>query len=386
MKNRILRGFVACAVAASLASFAPQAAFAADAATDSESATGIESATLLANFDVAQLFIDTCNLDPTTTWYISEGWLDYVVNNNLLKGYSDGDYAGQFRADDPITRGQVATVLYRAAGEPTVSETSTFTDVTDLDEYFYDAVVWAASEGIVTGYLDDDGSSTGIFSPHNYVTRQELATMLGRFAENVYGIEGISDHVSAGFESMPDANTTDTFAWNFMAWCYDEGILTGDTVSGLLSPRGDASRAAMTKMVTVTLRDVVGMPSVGTTQTERETAFLAEVQELVENAFSSSGLTASAYYIEASSGMQHALSIDVTFPFSAEELSEAVGSSSSLLATWNELCDEMQSLSSQLYNESTENDVDLPVLFRALGDSGEILFSARNGVVTVKAV
>mgnify|MGYP004516859323 FL=1 len=97
----------------------------------------------------------------------------WAVENGITKGTSDTT----FSPNDTCTRGQTATFLYRYAGSPAVSGRNYFNDVNETD-YYYDAVVWVASEGITTG------TSATTFSPADFCTRGQIVTFLYRYLKN----------------------------------------------------------------------------------------------------------------------------------------------------------------------------------------------------------
>lgn len=90
------------------------------------------------------------------------------------KGITAGSSATTFSPDATVSRGQVATFLWRAAGKPAASQASSFTDIS-ADAYYSDAVLWAAEKGI-TG-----GTSAATFSPDNDCTRSQIVTFLYRY-------------------------------------------------------------------------------------------------------------------------------------------------------------------------------------------------------------
>ena len=106
-------------------------------------------------------------------WYVTSGDLDYAVENGLLKGY-DGDRAGQFGPWDSVTRAQVATILWRVAGEP-AADAEDFSDV-DYGQWYGAPIEWARSTGVVGGYGD-----TNEFGPDDAVTREQMAVMLSNY-------------------------------------------------------------------------------------------------------------------------------------------------------------------------------------------------------------
>ena len=93
----------------------------------------------------------------------------YCRDNGLMSGTS----STTFSPNTPMTRAMLATVLHRLAGSPAVSGTDSFTDTAD-NQWYSDAVVWAAQNGIVSGY------GGGLFGINDPVTREQIATILWR--------------------------------------------------------------------------------------------------------------------------------------------------------------------------------------------------------------
>ena len=184
-------------------------------------------------------------------WYVTSGDLDYAVSHGLLSGYADGDFGPQ----DPVSRAQVATILWRAAGSPAApAGTPRFPDCDYSDTSFYgEAVAWARAEGVVTGYQD------GTFGPADSVTREQLAAMLSRHAALLAGMDVSSD--GSALAAMADAGSVSAFAREALAWCVDEGILTGDMTTGAphALPQGTAQRDQAAKMISVFHREVLGL-------------------------------------------------------------------------------------------------------------------------------
>ena len=96
----------------------------------------------------------------------------YVTEHGLMNGTGNST----FSPNEKLNRAQVATLLYRMEGSPDQAQTNIFGDVPE-DEWYTDAVSWAASEGIVNGTGD------GYFSPMLEITREQLAAMIERYTE-----------------------------------------------------------------------------------------------------------------------------------------------------------------------------------------------------------
>ena len=103
--------------------------------------------------------------------------MDYALANGLMNGVG----GGRFEPDGQLTRAQLVTVLYRAAGEPdTGKQVNPFTDVAD-DAWYTKAVIWAANNGIVNGVADANGTAS--LEPQATATRAQIATILMRWLE-----------------------------------------------------------------------------------------------------------------------------------------------------------------------------------------------------------
>ena len=201
---------------------------------------------------------------PAGHWVLTgdvdgEGYLAAVVRMGLMTGYGDpatGRLTGRFGPEDSVTRAQVVTVLYRYAN-PGSTDTTTgahaenATSLSDNEsgQYYTAAVNWAVRTGVVTGYTA--GPDAGRFVPDREISREELATMVHRFA----ALEGASDSVpDSAYGGAPDAGDVSGWASGHVAWCYAHQVLTGHADTGLLEPQGTATRAQMAKMAVLTIK------------------------------------------------------------------------------------------------------------------------------------
>lgn len=103
-----------------------------------------------------------------------EAWYAGAVSWCVEKGLMQGVAPERFAPEGTLTRAMMATVLYRAQGEPAVSGTSSFTDVSP-GQWYSNAVVWAGDQRIVQGY------GNGLFGPEDPVTKEQMEVMLGRY-------------------------------------------------------------------------------------------------------------------------------------------------------------------------------------------------------------
>lgn len=199
---------------------------------------------------------------PADAWFA--GYVEYVDAAGVMMGYGDGSGPNRtFGSYDGITRGQIATMLYRIANPGSSATTdpasygtvSPFSDVPG-GQYYTEAIRWCQEMGVVTGYMDADGNVTG-FHPDAQITREELATMIGRFA-GYYGYSASSADTSLVY-AFPDGGSVSGYALSPMAWCIGQSIITGNasTDPPTIKPGDTATRAEAAKMFTVLLRDVL---------------------------------------------------------------------------------------------------------------------------------
>lgn len=175
----------------------------------------------------------------TDAWYASA--VEEVSQEGTMTGTTDTT----FSPDGLVTRGTVVTVLWRLSGAPEATDAPTFSDVSE-DSWYGEAVAWAQTNGITTGYAD------GTFLPDAPVTREMLAVFLARYdvlngdalAEGVLGLYSDSDSVSEWAEEG-------------MRHALGTGLITG-TNSGTLDPTGSATRAQLAVILSRMSTDVMG--------------------------------------------------------------------------------------------------------------------------------
>ena len=151
----------------------------------------------------------------------------YAYINELFNGTS----ATTFSPNGTTTRSMLVTVLWRMEGAPTVNSTNPFTDVA-AGTWYTDAVVWANDAGIV------NGTSATTFDPDGSVTREQIATILYRYAK----IKGWDISGASSLSTFLDGAQASDWAARAMEWTYAEGLITGKN-GGRLDPQGQASRA-----------------------------------------------------------------------------------------------------------------------------------------------
>ena len=162
------------------------------------------------------------DLDPSE-WY--HEYVEYAIENGLMEGMGDN----KFSPETPVTRAQVVTVLWRLENEPEVNYTMTFEDVA-ADQWYTEAVRWAASLGIVGGYSDAE------YGTDDAITRQDMATILYRYASYKGYDVSASDDLD-----FTDADDIKDYALAAMRWVCGAGIYEGNG-NGTVNPLGDTRR------------------------------------------------------------------------------------------------------------------------------------------------
>lgn len=171
---------------------------------------------------------------PKDAWYYDE--VTAAAQLGLMNGMGDG----KFQPNTNITRGMLVTLLYRMAGEPAATGKNPFEDVAS-GRYYTDAVKWASKEKIV------NGMTATTFQPDTPITREQMATMLHRFARycEMPGTQVGQDDRKAMQKQFPDAGTVSGYAQDAFAWAVRVGLMNGmkDGATAYLNPRSTATRA-----------------------------------------------------------------------------------------------------------------------------------------------
>jgi len=164
-------------------------------------------------------------------WY-SEN-VKYCWQHDLFFGLTDT----LFGTSQSATRAQVVTVLYRMAGCPAVTGSSTFDDV-PAGTYFTDAVAWAAANSIALG-SDDNNDGINSFRPYESITRQDFLCLLYRYAS--WAGANVTGYEATDLSAFSDGGSVPTYAAEAEKWSVGTGLQTGS--DGMLLPRADITRA-----------------------------------------------------------------------------------------------------------------------------------------------
>ena len=146
-------------------------------------------------------------------------------------GLMTGTKATRFSPDTALNRAMLVTILYRLEGSPAVSSASVYTDVA-AGTWYTDAVAWAAQHGITVGY------GNGKFGPTDDITREQMATILLRYAQ----YKSYDTTASADLRAYNDAGSISAWALEALQWANGAGLISGRS-STLLAPAGSTTRA-----------------------------------------------------------------------------------------------------------------------------------------------
>ena len=173
--------------------------------------------------DVTKMFTD-----------VSHSWADdgiqYCVTHQLMSGIGNDLFGPKLTT----TRAQIVQILYNLEGEPKVSGTTPFTDLTQ--DWYQDAVLWAYQTGVVAG------TSSTTFEPDLPVTREQIAVILMEYMTRVLKLE--RTWTPADLSIFPDADSVSDWAKDAMADAVGLGLISGASNGGqtYLEPQGSATR------------------------------------------------------------------------------------------------------------------------------------------------
>lgn len=175
------------------------------------------------------------------SWYYNS--VKFVCQTGLFQGMD----ATHFKPGATMTRGMFATVLYRLAGSPAFSGGASFRDVKQ-DAYYAKAVGWAQSNGLINGI------GGGLFGPNRPITRQEIVTLLYRYAKFANLDTQAEDAFTALDGAFTDEKAVSAFAREAFNWALDRALIQGLPNGGgrmelNLAPKANATRAEVAKLI-----------------------------------------------------------------------------------------------------------------------------------------
>ena len=161
----------------------------------------------------------------------ADAWYYQEVTSAARYGLMRGIGVGLFDPDGTAERSHVAQTIFNMSGEAPVDFQQKFSDVSRGD-WFSDAVLWAAGEGIVMGYPE------GTFRPGDAVSREDLVVLLYRY----YGAPEVTTNNLSRFS---DAGSISHYAVDAMEWAVTAGLIKGYGDTDLVQPQGTTNRAEL---------------------------------------------------------------------------------------------------------------------------------------------
>ena len=183
---------------------------------------------------------DTCDkyYDVNTGKWYHEG-IHYMLDNAVMNGV--GEHS--FDPNGSLTRAMLVTILYRAQGTPSIDgQSHPFTDVAG-GKWYSDAITWAYQNSVV------NGTSATTFEPDGDITREQLATILYRYAKNIEHVD-VSNRANLD-EIFADANQITAYAREALSWAVADGYMKGSTSNGATKvyPKDGATRAEVATLL-----------------------------------------------------------------------------------------------------------------------------------------
>ena len=196
------------------------------AVTAAQDKAAVEAALAAMEQTVEDIFGLRCAAEEFTdvaedAWYHDAA--DFVLNAGMMSGNGNGTFA----PEESLTRAMLVQILYNIEGKPEVETDKSFDDVAEAD-WWYDAVLWAAENGIV------NGTGEGIYGPESPVTREQMVTILYRYAG--------SPEVADAELIFADAADVDDWAVTAVAWAVANGVVKG-VGDNRFNPNGNSTRA-----------------------------------------------------------------------------------------------------------------------------------------------
>ena len=164
-------------------------------------------------------------------WFYNDAM--FVYKNGLMLGTSKT----LFSPHGTVTRGMMATILWRMEGSLAPKGENSFTDV-EAGRWYADAITWAAENGIFAGYSMDK------FGPDDPITREQLTAIFYRYAD----YKGYKLTVTGNLDKFEDADKITDYAKTVMQWAVGNGLIKGKSET-LLDPQGTATRAEIAAML-----------------------------------------------------------------------------------------------------------------------------------------
>ena len=213
---------------------------------------------------ITSAFITAIPVSAVKTGFVDvveDRWSAASIAYAVKEGYMNGVGGGLFDPEGSLTRAMVATVLWRREGSPAPTAPSGFEDV-PAGEWYTDAVAWAKEAGVVKGLTETT------FGPDEFITREQLSTMLFRFSSSA----PVSVPERADLSPFADDEKVSDWATEPLEWAVEAGIING-TDGNRLAPDGFATReqfAAIIERYDGSFKLVYNEPILRNRYTEKE--------------------------------------------------------------------------------------------------------------------
>ena len=187
-------------------------------------------------------FVDVQNKNAWYFLMIHEIAKKVNTNGNpLMNGYSDG--SKKFGPTDQLARQDFAVILYRFADEPYLIMTSDAFPDANPNAYYYKGVLWAKQNDIILGY------NNGKFGVGDKITREQVVTILYRYAKEYLGVNTAIAYAQGSLEPFLDKNAISSWAEEALIWATGADILSGKDNGTRIDARGNATRAEIATMI-----------------------------------------------------------------------------------------------------------------------------------------
>lgn len=159
------------------------------------------------------------------SWY--EKAADYAIANKLFNGISETEFAPH----SEMTRAMLVTVIYRIENPQNPDPAHGFTDIADTS-WYAESVAWAAQNGIISGVSETE------FAPNSAITREQMATVIYRYAM----LKGYTSTESSELDAFADADEISEYALDAFKWANAAGLINGVSETSI-SPKTSSTRA-----------------------------------------------------------------------------------------------------------------------------------------------
>ena len=184
--------------------------------TSQPPATGVPEETSAGDIKWQNPYTDVNEPD----WFYE--FIKYVTENGIMVGTGDN----KFSPNMAITRAMFVQTLYNYVGKPAVMGNSPFIDV-DAGNWYTDAIIWAANEGIVSGFGD------GLFGPNALITREQMVVILYNYRKS----RGYGTDIAGDLSAYSDIDQISDWALPAIQWAVTEEIIKGRSLTTIVPNR-----------------------------------------------------------------------------------------------------------------------------------------------------